>query len=261
MVKKHSFSPFAFSPKCQRVSLLSPQFALIILLLIALLSGIVWQIGQVNEKDELEYRKLLAASQSSKSAMQLNSYTARQEREGVQKDIYFYKRGERLHMRLIADAAQLLLKQQDSHPQVVEHLQNVKCLMQEELYYLLPDGREAVLQPDGQLRLRSAHAAPLASSWSPESRLELRPMQLLRFIEAETAEYHYKKDLLVANKVKMKRYAISGHQLKEVVEQEKILMQGTADKVEFSLKGEEEAFHLKAYHFKAKLFGPDGRIL
>lgn len=226
----------------RRVSLLSLRFSLVVFLLLALLGVIFWRLAFVTENDVQEYKRLTADAESSRSSAQGTPYTARQERQGVQKDMFFYSGSNRLQIRLIADKAQLVLDHQDAHTYIVEQMQKVKCFMQEELYYLLPNGQEALLQPNGQLLLRSAHAKDQAA-WLSLDTPGLQPMAIIRYIEADEAEYHYKDDRFVAHLVKIIRYAVPGHQLKEIDEQAKPLMKGAADKVEFSLDGKIIALH------------------
>lgn len=210
-------------------------------------------MGHVSESDAKEYGKLMADAESSHSSAHGTPYTARQEREGIQKDLFFQKGNDRLQIRLTAEQAQLVLDHQDMHTYVVEHMQHVKCYMQEEIYYILADGREALPQPNGQLLLRSADEKDPAS-WLSIDTPGLKPMEVIRYIEADEAQYHYKDDRFAARSVKITRYSIPGHQLKEMNDQAKPLMKGTADRVEFSLKAKDKDLNFKAHHLKAAFF-------
>lgn len=240
----------------RRVSLLLPRSILIISLLVALLALFFAHLGRVTKNVAMEYNQLMTEAESSHSAMQDTPYTARQERQRVQKDMFFHRGGQRLHILLTAADAQLVLDHQDAHTYVVEQMQQVKCLMQEELYYLLPDGREALPQANGQLLLRSADEKDPAS-WLPLDAPGLKPMAVIRCIDADEAEYYYKDDRFVAHAVKITRYAVPGHQLL-MNNQTKLLMKGTAEKVEFSLKGKEKDLNFKAHHLKSTFFDMSG---
>lgn len=241
--------------KARRVSLFSPRFTLVVLLLLGLLATIFWRLGLVTENDVQEYNQLMTDAESSQTSVHGTPYTARQERKGIQKDMFFQSGGNRLQIRLTADNAQLVLDHQDAHTYVVEHMQKVRCCMQEELYYLLPDGREALPQPNGKLLLRSADEKDPVS-WISMDTPGLRPMEIIRYIEADEAEYHYKDDRFIAHLVKIARYALPSHQL-GAVNDSKPLMKGTADKVEFSLNGKDKDLNFKAHHLKATFFEMD----
>lgn len=243
-----------------RVSLFSPLFSLGVFLLVVLLAAVFWHMAFITESDEKEYHRLMADAESSHSSSQGTPYTARQERQGIQKDMFFHKANNRLQIRLTADNAQLVLDHQDAHTYIVEHMQQVKCMMQEELYYILPDGREASPQPNGQLLIRSANENDQAS-WLPSDTPGLQPMEIIRYIEADDAEYHYKDDRFVAHSVKITRYRMPTHHLQKIDEQARPLMKGNAKKVEFSLKGKNADLNFKAYHLKATVFDEAGMSL
>lgn len=236
-----------------RVSLFSPLFTLGIVFLLVLLGIFFWYFGHVTERDEKEYQQLMTDAESSQSSTQSTPYTARQDRQGIQKDMFFQRGANRLHIRLTADQAQLVLDHQDAHTYVVEHMQKVKCIMQEELYYLLSDGREALPQLNGQVLLRSANAKDQAA-WLPLDTSQMQAMEIIRVIEANQAEYHYKDDRFLAHDVKISRFSMPGHQIKEINVQNKPLMKGSAEKVEFSLKDKDKDLNFKAHHLKARFF-------
>jgi hypothetical protein len=237
----------------RRVSLFSLQFTCVVLAFISLLGIVFWRMGRVTEDEVKEYNQLIADAESSGATVQRTPYTARQDRQGVQKDLFFQRDNQRMHIRLSAAKAQLVLDHQDLHSYVVEHMQNVDCYMQEELYYQLPDGREALLQPNGQLLLRSGDEKKEAS-WMPMDTPGLQPMQVIRYIQADQAEYHYKDDRFIAYLVKITRYAIPGHQLKEAKQNSKMLMKGTADQAEFCLKRKDKDLNFHAQNLKATFF-------
>lgn len=163
---------------------------------------------------------------------------------------------DRLRLCILADDAQMVVDHLNEESQVIEHMQGVTCYMQEELYYLLPDGREASLQVNGKLLIKKADPQQ-ASSWLAVSK-EMKPMQLIRVMEADHASYYYKTDQFVADKVKIARYAISGHDLPKTLKKEKILMKGNAAKVQFFLNGKDLNF--QATQLKASIFG-NGKML
>jgi hypothetical protein len=217
--------------------------------------GIVMFFGfrsfmRIKPEDVQEYRQLIENSDLGQAKNKSSPYTAKQQRDDIQKDISFMQGGERLQLRLIAVESQLVLDQHDGETALLEQMRDVHCYMQEELYFVLPDGREALRQSDGQLLIR--HADPKnPSSWLPQKVPNLKPMQVIRYLQADEATYYYKTDEFVAQQVALSRFAVPGHQLVELHEG-KPLMNGVAEKVEFSLAGKDLNF--KAYQLKATFF-------
>ncbi|MBN9378454.1 MAG: hypothetical protein BGO14_08150 [Chlamydiales bacterium 38-26] len=241
----------------RRISLFSPLFIFLIGMCACGVIFVFWRLSSVNPSDIAEYHQLVADAELSHSTADASPYKARQERKGVCKDLIFHKGPQRLQIRIDAAAAQLVLDHQEIHTSIVEHMQKVKCYMQEELYYLLPDGSEALLQPNGKLLVRQSD--PLdPQSWYSLEDPRIQPMQIMRFLEAEEAEYYYKSDRFVADSVKVTRYAASGHELMQDLTQAKILMKGFAQKVEFSLQGPQTELQFQAHHLKATFFDLEG---
>lgn len=232
------------------ISLLSKPIILILGVLFVLTGIFFFRMGRVTDSEIQEYKMLMENAESYHSSAKQTPYTAHQDRERIQKDLFFYKGNDRLQIRLIADEAQLVLDHQEADTQVIEHMHNVKCAMQEELYYKLPNGKEASRQSDGRLLLRQGNPQDPAS-WITLDLPGLMPMQIIRFIDANDATYEYKTDRFVADNVRISRYAIPGHQLREVGQQAAPLMSGTAKHVEFSLKNEGRDFNFKAHQLKA----------
>lgn len=235
------------------ISLLSLRFSLILVFLLGCLAFLFWKIAIINPQDEQEYQRLIADSESTKTNLAQNSSQARQERRAVQKDFLFNKDNKRLQMNLKADESDLVLDQQDFHARLIEHMKNVKCVMQEELFYQTVEGQDVEKLPDGRLFIRALNPEDPASYLDP-STPNLKPVQIVKKIEADQAEYHYKGDRFVAEKVKIARYLLAGHQLSDIDWQAKLLMNGTAGKVEFALQGEKKDFNFKAYQLKATFY-------
>lgn len=235
----------------RRVSLFAPAFTLLLIFFTVCVGVLFWRMGRVRESEEREYRQLMLDAESSGS-VNSTPYTARQERQGVQKDFFFSKGKERLQIRLKAETAQLILDQKDVQTQIIEKMQKVKCFMQEELYYLMADGREVVWQPNGQFLLKQADPKD-PSSWLTLNPSELFPMQVVRFLEADEAEYYYKDGRFVGEEVKISRYILEGHQLQEIA-QGHLLMKGVAGKVEFSFNGPEKELQFSAEKLKSTFF-------
>ena len=164
-------------------------------------------------------------------------------------------------MKLKADTAELVLENQDFDTRIIENMRQVKCIMQEELYYLLPTGEEVVMHKSGKLIIKDADES-LESSFVTVDESLLIPMQIVRYMESDFAKYHYKGDLFEANDVLISRYSLKGHDLSlgitELGYQPKLLMKGKAKKVEFTLNSDSKDFNFKAHQLKANFFEARG---
>lgn len=226
-------------------------FAVAIMLFLAFLFACVYALFSVNSSDEKAYRKLVESANPVNSDAKISPYTARQQRRGVQKDVLFTQGNDRLQMRLTSSDSVLVLDHQDNGTEILEKMQEVKCFMQEELYYLLPDGREALKQPNGKLLIRHSDIKD-PSSWIEPNYPGIQPMQHVRYMEADNATYYYKSDRCVADKVKLSRFTAPGHDLLHSVEGFKPSMTGIARKAEFSMAGKDLNF--TAYQMKATFY-------
>lgn len=202
-----------------------------------------------DSQDAEEYWQLMNNADASRSDTSSNPYIATQEHRKVNKDILFSDKGQRLHMSLYSADSELVLDHYGDTTEVIENMYELKCYMQEELYYVLPDGREVLYQPDGQLRLR--HDKTTSPTPITASKVELTPRQIIRFMEADTAAYAYKADQFIAENVHISHFSAPGHTLVKSVVGLKPLMSGIAQTVEFSLAGNDLNF--KAYKLKATL--------
>jgi hypothetical protein len=196
-----------------------------------------------------EYWELMAKADPKKSEATAIPYTATQQHRQAHKDFWFMKNGQRLQLRLRSADTELVLDHHDEQTEVLEHMRDVKCFLQEELYYVLPDGSEAIQQPDGQITLRHHEKNQILTQISDIS--QLKPMQIIRYMEADTATYYYQTDHFIAEHVKVSRFAAPGHALLESINGLKPMMSGIAQSVEFSLVGKDLNF--TAYQLKATL--------
>jgi hypothetical protein len=202
-----------------------------------------------------EYLDLLAKADP-KQSHTAAPYTATQQHHQAHKDIWFNKNGQRLQLRLRSADTELVLDHHDDKTEVLEHMRGVKCYLQEELFYLTPDGREAIPQPDGKLLLRHGDANDPQAQIAPSPLL--KPMQNIRYMEADAATYYYQNDHFVAERVKVSRFAVPGHKLIESVKGLHPLMTGIAQAVEFSLAGNDLNF--TAYQLKATFHSSGGGL-
>ena len=201
-----------------------------------------------------DYRQLMSRAENSRKESKTTPYNAKQERNGILKQVFFMEGPNRQQLRLFATDAQLVFDHRSNdQTEIVENMKNVKCLMQEELFYQLPDGREAVAQADGRLLIK--HADPKeADSWLSKDAPGLKPMQIVRYMEADRASYFYSTDKFVANQVNLSRHILPGHQMVLTIDKKsKPMMNGIAETVEFSMSGQ---LNFKATNMKASFRRP-----
>lgn len=205
-------------------------------------------------EDNNEYLSLLLASNPAQvGSVEEAPYTARQKRYGVQKDFTYERNGMPLKVSLQSVEAELVLNRQEKATQLSENMRELRVLMQEELFYQFPDGREALLHSSGKLFFRNA---PLdkSESWISFEKNDLQPMQVVRYLQADSGSYSYKSDKCTAQHVIVEKYIVTGHELRDNFEGAQVIMKGVADHVEFLMTGDDP--HLTIHSLKASILKP-----
>ncbi len=202
-------------------------------------------------EDRAEYMQLMSqANPSILGSSTLTPYSVAQNRRGIQKD-YFYSQGpDRLHVQLKSDNATLMMHQGAEGSALIEMMRDVECQMQDELFYILKDGREAVKLADGQLILKkSKPERPILLT--PNETLGAEPMQYIRRLNAKEASFHYQTGQFAGKDVQMMHYVASGHEIPSAALVPSMALKGTADALEISLTKGKPNF--KALGFKAQI--------
>lgn len=223
------------------------------LLLPFMLFGLFKFVTALNPETYAIYYELMVNAGVKKSDIKAAPYQVKQHRTKVQKDLLFTENENRMQLRLIADNSQMVLDHHDQATEIVEHMNQVVCHMQEELYYILPNGDEAIFSKNGKLILRN-HDPKNAQSDISKDTPGIKPMQIVRLLEADVGTYYYKSDLFHAKNVKIQRFIMNGHEFTTSLPQTKKIMSGLADSAEFSLDGKNMNF--KANKLKATFYGP-----
>lgn len=199
-----------------------------------------------NATDKSDYNALVRAAETRRSEEPLSPYIARQYRTSVRKDILFTEKEGRIQLKLLSTDTELVFDQNEEKLQIIENMHDVHCYMQEELFYLLPNGREVKKTKEGTFVLKDKN-----ESVETEESL-LKPMQIIRVLDAAFASYTYSTDLFVAQNATVARYLLQGHTFTDDISQGKLMMNGIAQTIEFSLGG--ESLNFKAYQLKAKFY-------
>lgn len=197
-----------------------------IALLCGLCACLVWKLGLINEGDRETYRELISVSNlKSENSAKKEPYKASQLRRDVVKEFFIKEGSERHLLRLESAKSALYYAESETQKELIEQMEDLVCLMQEELYYLKPDGHKV---------LKSAVTGEMH---------DLIPMQVIRRLEADSAELFYRTEEVSAQNVKVERYTLLGHILEDPKEKGKLMMKGKAQNVTFSLAGRGLNFH------------------
>jgi hypothetical protein len=199
------------------------------------------------------YNQLMVSAGIKKSEVKVSPYQVKQQRKQVQKDILFAKDNSRLQLRLLADNSQMVLDHNEGETAVIEQMNQVTCFMQEEIYYILPNGDEAIISGKDDLLLKNHDPANL-TSYISKNTPGLKPMQIMRRMVADKGTYYFKSDLFYAENVKIERFIMSGHEFTGLSTFKNKIMEGIADSVEFRLDAKNINF--KANRLKASFFTP-----
>jgi hypothetical protein len=196
-----------------------------------ILGGIIF-IRCFLQDDPSGYKELMERANPAISMETNQAYRASQQRKGVQKEFWRIKGDQRLVALLNCSEAELVYEKEEEKQVIAEHMKDVRCLIQEELFYLdLKGERVAVIPADGEGYLLQ---------------------QTVRFVEAAAAKYHYSSETLEAYNVTMELYTLPGHDLPRSIAGFKPSMRGKADVVNINII--EKGLNFKADQFKGTLF-------
>ena len=103
--------------------------------LIATFLGI--RLVKIKPQDFATYEELIRSSNPSKET---KSTISQQQREEITKEILF-QGDDPLRLLIKSRCSELFFFDEERHTEVIEEFLDVRALVQEELFYLLPDGR------------------------------------------------------------------------------------------------------------------------
>jgi len=222
------------------------------LILFSLTVGaITFNYFRITPKDRALYAEIEAKAKSSQSQSQEGPSTfAQQLRQKVVKEFWLNQHLKRQLIRIQSTGSELFFFPEQKGMEIVEQMDGVDCVIQEEFYYLLPNGQEVLAHNNGQrLYLRGKNPED-PSAWIDPKKTPLTPMQKIRTLIASKACYNYTTHLFIADNVKMWTYEIKSHEIPSSLKNFKPLIESTAESVEFSLHGEE--MNIKAHRLKAQ---------
>lgn len=129
---------------------------------------------------------------------------ASQKKFGIRKEFWrandclpFLKEDGRFHAIVNCSESELSYQKLGGVQTLIENMKDVHGLVQEELFYLTPEGKKVSSIPD--------HMKGYA------------PKQAIRSISAEVAKYNYSNEILDTDDVTVKLYTVDGHELPETM--------------------------------------------
>jgi hypothetical protein len=176
----------------------------------------------VRPSDIAFYKKMLREQEAASKSQALSS-CAYQTRQGVRKDIWATQDdGSRLHYLIESDSSLLSMHVKQNHFDIVENLEKIHCWMQDKLYFTN----------------------------------EKRPMQQVRFFEADQGTYYYSSQKFAAQSVALSLSRLGGHDLKDF-DHQNAFVRGIAEDVTFCISGKNPQF--QAQNFKAHFTPSKGK--
>lgn len=170
------------------------------LCILGLLCGfIVWKAATVSLKDKNKLDKIIASQPKKRRKDQLQSTKEliTQVRWGVLKRLWMVDGPCRRVLQLAGSRSETSLYTKKTEMQLLETFYDVEGIVQQELFYKLPDGQElSMLEAMGREEL-------------------LLPMQRFRYFEAQRAVHDPQSSTVIAYDVKFWTFQVEGHDIVE----------------------------------------------
>lgn len=218
-------------------------------ILIVLMSLALAIFLQPKEADFKSYQQLMQISRPIQPDNKKEGPPVKQQRVNTRKDFLLGDRESKPKFKITSEGSEIVFDNQDEQTEIKELMSHVTCLMQDELFYVLPDGREVKKSDNGRYILRDIPIGTV-DPYVEVDESQLLPMQTVRYILADKASYHYKSDRFEGHRVDLLQMILPTHGLNGDLAGGKITMRGTADKVQFKLFSGTPQF--RAERLKAK---------
>ncbi len=175
----------------------------------------------VTAQDLMRFRNLQKKGQAIAAAS--HQRISEQKRAGVRKDLWITQPdGKRLHDRIESQSSILKLAPVDDHLDIIEHLNNIQCSMQDKI-------------------------VKAQEKW----------IQQVRYFEAQTGIYQYSTNQFTAEVVSLALFRVAGEELPPALKLSSAhltpYLKGVAQDVSFAVSGKASQFQAK--HFKASFIG------
>ncbi len=171
----------------------------------------------VSQKDIQKFQALKQKGQAIAAASHASA--TKQNRAGVRKDLWITQEGgRRLHNRIESASSVLTLTPIDDHLDIIEHLNQIQCSLQEK-----------IIEQDGKVS------------------------QQVRYFDADSGIYQYSINSFTAQTVALSLYRLPGSDLPKTFDKKTPYLKGVAKDVSFAVAGKASQFQAK--HFKATFSG------
>jgi hypothetical protein len=171
----------------------------------------------VSEGDRQRFKVLQQKGHAIAAAS--NARSTQQSRAGVRKDLWITEEGgARLHDRIESASSTLTLTPVGDHMDIIEHLNQIRCSMQDKIVYQ-------------------------NQKW----------VQHVRYFEADTGIYQYSTNQFSAQTVSLALFRLPGRELPAALTQSAPYLKGIAQDVSFAAGGKASQFQAK--RFKASFVG------
>lgn len=167
----------------------------------------LFKLLYISQKDRDRYAQMMARGKTIARVSQ--NQESQQQRLGVRKDLWLAQEDKsRLHHCILSQTSLLTLLPVDDKVDIVEHLQNLHCWMQDKLY------------PD---------------------------TQQVRYFEAEQGLYQYSIQKFTASRVALSLFRLPGSQLPSTIDPKKAFLRGVAQDVSFAIAGKATQFQAEQF--------------
>jgi hypothetical protein len=185
--------------------------------IVGLIAGWLFITLHVTQNDFKEFKVLQEKGQAIASAS--HGKSTKQNRAGVRKDLWITQEGgARLHDRIESASSELTLTPVDDHLDIIEHLSQIHCSMQDK-----------IVEQNG------------------------KTFQQVRYFDANTGIYQYSTNRFTAQTVSLALFRLPGKDLPEALSKSSPYLKGVAQDVSFAVAGKASQFQAK--HFKASIVG------
>jgi hypothetical protein len=185
--------------------------------LVGLIAAWLFLTLHVTQNDRKRFKELQLKGQAIASAS--HNQPTKQNRAGVRKDLWITQAdGKRLHDRIESGSSTLTLTPVDDHLDIIEHLNQIHCSMQDK-----------ISEENGKL------------------------FQQVRYFDANSGIYQYSTNRFTAEAVSLALFHLPGSDLPASLSKSSPYLRGVAQDVSFAVAGKASQFQAK--HFKASFVG------
>lgn len=188
------------------------------LTVLAISAFAIWHSTIIAPDEQAEYNKMAYETLKKHVARKSGSLkkVTKQIRYDVKKQLWLSEKPPRLSVELQGSRSEVNITMKKSTTRFIETFYDAQGIMQQELFYKLPDGKEVIFAEKGELKRKSDPLILLTD----EEKAKLEPMQRFRYFEADHAIYDYQTHTLIAYDVNFWTYVAPGHEL--IIDREKL---------------------------------------